>query len=105
MSKKNKKCKCDKKCKKSDDIVAVQGFEIEVGLANELTDDAVFILGHVKRNGAATFETDDGPEDAKTVQYLRKVAEEGYFSMFSEHNDHVHAIVDTGKQFRVELSH
>lgn len=106
MSKKSKKGKKGRQMVAVKETqVCVQGFEIDADLAGKLTDDAVFILGHVKRRGAATFQTDDGDEDAKTVEQLRKVAAEGYFAMFSERDDHVHAIIDDGMKFQVKMSH
>lgn len=86
-------------------VMEVQGFEIPLQLATELTDDAVFILGHVKRNGVAVFETDDSEEDFKTVEQLRRIAEEEYFSLCSERDGHKHIIVDDGKRFFVKMSH
>lgn len=63
-------------------MVAVQGFEIPLGLARRLTDDAVFILGHIARKGAAFFQADDGQQD--TVAQLQEIASEGYFVMHSQ---------------------
>ena len=87
------------------DVTVVQGFEIPVTLASELTDDAVFILGYLKRYGVAVFEIDDSSEDAKTHDQLKAIAErEGYFDMFDD-DEHKIVLVDNSKKFRVKLAH
>lgn len=86
--------------KSENKVATIQGFEIPRRLARQLTDDAIWILGHIKRRGAAYFETDDSLEDSQTVGQLRKIANEGYFHMTSNDDGHVHWIIDSDR-FRV----
>lgn len=57
----------------------VQGYEFPDHLL--FSDDAVFILGHVRRRGAAYIQVDDSSDDHETVHQLNRAAGEGYFSM------------------------
>lgn len=86
-----------------EEISIVQGFEIPTPLANKLTKDAVWVLGHLWRYGAAIFEIDDGLEDATTIEQLARIAQEGYF--YIHNNEHVVFVIADKKKFRVKLIH
>lgn len=65
-------------CVKQKGYHTVQGYEFPKDL--QFSDDAVFLLGHLKRRGVAYFQVDDSTTDHETVEQLVQASKEGYFS-------------------------
>lgn len=86
-------------------VMSVQGYEVDASFAKKLTDDAIWILGHVRRRGAAFVEFDDSKEHQDTRQQLRKMAVEGYFQIAECKEGYFdeHSMCIVGDRFRVEL--
>ena len=78
----------------------VQGYEFDDDL--ELNDDAVFLLGHLKRRGVVYFEIDDSYDQQETVDQLIDASEEGYFRALQV-GEHQWLLVEPEK-FRVDLT-
>ena len=62
-------------------LCIVQGFEFDEELAESFNDDTIFMLGHLKREHAVYFQTDDGLETHETIKQLQKASEAEYFKV------------------------